>query len=105
MPPPTEIEKYQQYIPDAGQRFMRIVEARTTQVSDREDRIADQEIRNSRNGIVIAAWITFVCIGIAAGAIFTGHTAGAGIILSIPLVMLVRAFLGDRFKSPPKGDN
>lgn len=95
MPPAGEIEKYKALIPDAPERFIRIVESRTVQVSDREDRLADAEIQTSKRGFLVAAWLAFICVGAAIAFIAMGSIIGAGIILSLPAAMLIRSFVGD----------
>lgn len=57
-------------------------------------KIADAEIERARTGQAMAAVITIIALGAAICFFAVDNPVAGGVLLSFPLTMLVRAFLG-----------
>ena len=55
---------------------------------------ADAEIERARTGQAIAALITTIALGAAIYFFAVDNPVAGGVLLSVPVIMLVRAFLG-----------
>lgn len=93
MPDPDTQREFQKLVPDAPERFLRIVESQTVDVSKREDRMADAEIKASENGFAAAVAIAIMCV-LAAIGFFAARVMVAGYaLLGFPVVLLIQSFL------------
>ena len=113
LPPVDQLAGYGELDPSFPERIMRMAEASTTDASAREDAALAAEISERKWGQRSAIILAFT--GIFAAVIFAalGHYAFAGVLVSVPFVLLVRALVGDAGRRgaspdapppPPPGD-
>lgn len=96
MPDPATQREFKELVPDAPERFLRIVESQTVDVSRRDDRIVDAEIEASKNGLTAAITIAVICVLAAIVFFAFGKPIAGGALLGFPVVLLVRSFIGGR---------
>jgi hypothetical protein len=100
MPDPAMMAGYRELVPDAPERLLRIVEARTTDESRRLDRLTDAEIDTAKQGLAWAAFLAVVCIS-AAIVFFALRNVYAGTaLLGFPVALIIRTFF-DRHRDQP----
>lgn len=93
LPAPSVLSAYDEIVPGAAERILRVHESQTVRVADREDRIVDAEIRLSGRGQMWAGFLALVCIVAGIWFISEGDNAGGGIMLGMPVLALVGSFL------------
>ncbi len=105
MPPPGVLRGYDEVMPGLAKRIVDMTEKTITGHIDRDDKLADAEVRLATTGQIMAFVITLAALS-AAIAFFAAGNAVAGIALtSLPVVLLVRSFLpssGGQPLEPPQ---
>lgn len=96
LPDPRLLQMYDDVLPGAAERIVRMAESQTVQVSDREDRIADAQISRDHAGQRWAGLLAVVCIAFSAVFGFRGDPVMAGIMVGMPMVILIGSFLQGR---------
>lgn len=96
LPEPSTLRAYDEIVPGAAERIIRVHESQTVRVADREDRIISAEIELSRNGQGWAGFLALVCLAAAIVFIARGNNTGGGIMLGMPVLLLIGSFLPSR---------
>ena len=99
LPPPAALNQFNTIIPNGAERIMAMVETEQKHRITSEGRILTASIADNVRGV----WIGFVLAGLAiGGAIFTAyldtHPAVSIALVSLPLVLLIQAFVGKKSK-------
>lgn len=90
MPPAGEMRAYQELIPDAPERIMRMAEAQTVDKSARQDRLVAAEIENAKSDRSMATF--FLLVFLVASIVFFafGNNWAGGCLLSIPVLGVIK---------------
>ena len=97
LPRPDVLELYERIVPGSGTRIIAMAESETTEKARTDRLLAQGEVDSTRFGVAVAAVLGSVCV-VAAIGFFIVHNIPAGsIMLSIPVLTLIRAFIPDRY--------
>jgi uncharacterized membrane protein len=94
MPSPSTLAQYDMVQPGLAERITAMAETVATADIKSRAKIADAEIERARIGQVIAALITIIALGTAISFFAVDNPVAGGELLSVPVIMLIRAFLG-----------
>jgi uncharacterized membrane protein len=94
MPSPSTLGQYDVVKPGLAERITAMAETVATGDIKRRAKIADAAIERARAGLAMAALITIIALGAAIYFFAAGNPVAGGVLLSVPVIMLVRAFLG-----------
>jgi uncharacterized membrane protein len=94
MPSPGVLAQYEQVQQGFAERIMTMAETVTTGDIKTRDRIAQAEIERARSGQALAFLLTIIAMGASIYFFATGNPVAGGVLLSVPVVMLIRSFLG-----------
>jgi len=94
MPSPSTLAEYDMVQPGLAERITAMAEIVATGDIKSRAKIADAEIERARTGQAIAALITTIALGAAIYFFAVDNPVAGGVLLSVPVIMLVRAFLG-----------
>ncbi len=85
--------KFQALVPDAPERFFRMVEAQTVEPSKRMDKLVDAEIEEARMGRISA--VTLMVLFFCAAVVFfsVGNNIAGGLLLSVPVLGFLQSLL------------
>jgi uncharacterized membrane protein len=102
LPPPEQLAEYEKIIPGAAMRILSMAEVAISGPIQNTAKLTDAEIEASKRGLTFAITLTSI-MSIASIIFFILAVAGAGstaacitagsVCLSVPVVMLVRAFI------------
>jgi uncharacterized membrane protein len=102
LPPPEQLAEYEKIVPGAAMRILAMAEAAISGPIQNTAKLTDAEIEASRRGLTFAIALTSV-MSVASIVFFILAVVGAGstaacitaasVCLSIPVVLLVRAFI------------
>lgn len=93
LPDPSTLQSYEDIVPGAADRILKVYESQTVQVSDREDRITQAQTRRDFNGQTWAMILSAICV---IGAIIFGalrNVPMASLLLGMPAIMLIGSFI------------
>lgn len=94
LPPPQVFAQYESVVPGAAERILAMTEKVATGHIDNEAKLVAAEIETAKQGQAFALLLTLIAI-IAAIVFFAiGNPLAGGVLLSFPVVMIVRSFLG-----------
>jgi uncharacterized membrane protein len=94
LPPPAALAEYAKILPDAPERILGMAERDLDSRIAREEKLVNAAVETGRTGQAAAILLAFVAV-IAAIVFFAlRNEVAGGILLSLPVVMLVRALLG-----------
>lgn len=94
--PPAMLREFNDLVPGFAERYLGMTERTVTGHIDRDDKLAAAEIEAASTGQVMAFLLTVLAM-IAAVVFFAVGNDIAGVaFLSVPLLMLIRSFLGHR---------
>lgn len=93
MPPPNALAGYEEILPGAADRILRMAEASLHGRVKREDRLVDAGIELRRSGLNYAFLIALACIAASAMFFGIGREWAGTVFLSMPVMLLVRSFL------------
>lgn len=94
MPSPSTLAQYDVVKPGLAERITAMAETVATGDIKRRAKIADAEIERARTGQAMAALITTIALGAAIYFFAVDNPVAGGVLLSVPVIMLVRTFLG-----------
>ena len=94
MPSPSTLAQYDMVKPGLAERITTMAETVATGDIKIRAKIADAKIERARTGQALAALITTIALGAAIYFFAVDNPVGGGVFLSVPVIMLVRAFLG-----------
>ena len=94
MPSPSTLAQYDVVKPGLAERITAMAETVATGDIKRRAKIADAAIERVWAGLAMAALITIIALGAAIYFFAAGNLVAGGVLLSVPVIMLVRAFLG-----------
>jgi len=94
LPHPEALAGYARLLPDAPERILAMAEKDISSRIDRADRLTNASIKTASRGQLAAISLTFVAIVAAIVFFAVGNVVAGGILVSLPVVMLVRALLG-----------
>jgi uncharacterized membrane protein len=93
MPSPRTLAQYEQVHPGLAERIAAGAETVATGDIRTRDKIADAAIERAKVGQAFAFMLTIIALG-AAIVFFALHdNIAGGVLLSVPMVMLIRSFL------------
>lgn len=95
MPPPSVLAEYERVLPGCADRIMSIAEMVTTGEIRTRDKLAEAEIEQGRTGLSLAFFVTIIAVSASIGLLAVHNIIGGGLLLSFPVVMLVRSFVGN----------
>lgn len=98
LPPVETLRGYAEILPDAPERLMKIAERSVMAQEDRADKLADAQVETAKTGQGLAFTLAFICVVAAIVFFALGNNVGGSVMVGLPVVMLIRAFL------PSKGD-
>jgi uncharacterized membrane protein len=94
MPSPSTLAQYDMVKPGLAERITAMAETVAAGDIKIRAKIADAEIERARTGQATAALITAIALGAAIYFFAVDNPVAGGVMLSVPVIMLVRAFLG-----------
>lgn len=94
MPSPRVLAQYEQVQPGLAERIMAMAETVATGDIKTRDKLADAEIDRARTGQSLAFLFTLIALGGASWFFAIGKNIAGGVLLSVPVIMLIRSFLG-----------
>lgn len=96
MPDADEMTKFQQLVPDAPERFFKMVEAQTVAPQERYNKLVSAEIHEARAGRISA--VTLMVIFFAASVVFfaVGNNWAGSALLSVPVLGFLQSLLPSR---------
>ena len=89
IPPPAILEKYNQIVPNAAERIIRMAEKQSDHRMDLEKKVIDSSIFKSYLGMIFATGIAVYGLYIAKEIAIDGNPATAGIIAAIDIIGLI----------------
>jgi uncharacterized membrane protein len=102
LPPPEQLAEYEKIVPGAAMRILSMAEAAISGPIQNTAKLTDAEIEASKRGLTFAIALTsvmsiasivfFILAVVGVGSTAACITAGS-VCLSVPVVMLVRAFI------------
>jgi uncharacterized membrane protein len=96
LPPPESLARYNEIVPGAAERILRMAETQSDHRKQLENRTVDSQIRQSDRG----QWLAFaIAIAFLIGAVITalyGHDTVAGILGGATVVSLAGAFIAGK---------
>ncbi len=93
LPPPDELERYDQILPGLANRIVRVHESYTIDVSAREDRLVDADISLAKDGQGWAAFFGLFCLVTSIVFFAVGNPLAGGCFLSMPVLLFIASFL------------
>ena len=96
LPPPAVLAQYERILPSSAERIFSMVETATVGAMRADGRLADAEIEQARTGQAMAFVIASVAVGATIVFFASGTAVPGGLLLSFPVIMLVRALLPRR---------
>lgn len=106
LPPPATLYQYELVQPGLADRIVTMAETVTTGEIKIREKIATAEIESARIGQSLAFLLTIVALGAAIYFFAVGNATAGGLLLSFPVIMLIRSFLtGLHSGESPKPDD
>jgi uncharacterized membrane protein len=96
LPHPEVLAQYEEVVPGSGTRIIAMAESETTEKAATDRLLAEGEIESTKSGVAVAGALAFVCVFAAIAFFIVHNTVAGGIMLSIPVLTLIRAFIPDR---------
>ncbi len=93
LPPPSLLEQYEQCVPGAGERIIRLTEAQGDHRRLMEKTVVNRTFSEARFGQVCAVLVALAGIGAAAYVAVSGHEIAGSILGGSTMAMIVTAFL------------
>lgn len=93
LPEAGDMKRYQEMIPDAPERFLRVVESGTSDNSKRFDKLVEAEISEAIAGRKTVTWMFFVCVGFSALFFAFDHLVAGSVFISIPVLRFLSGFV------------
>jgi uncharacterized membrane protein len=93
LPPPAILYQYEQVQPGLAERIVAMAETAATGEIKTRDKLATAEIEQSRTGQALAFLLTIVALGAAIYFFAVHNPTAGGLLLSFPVIMLIRSFL------------
>ena len=93
LPPPSLLDQYNQIVPGAAERILRLFEIQVDHRQRLEGQVIGSDIRDSRLGLVLGAIVSIAAIVGGVFAITYGHPTTGGIIAAIPVPTLAAVFV------------
>lgn len=107
LPDPASLDRYNQIVPDAAERIIRMAEQNADHVRSVEMLAINAEIEDNKqrhNEVKIGQFAGLISVGmsfsLAGYALFLGHAAVAGTICSATVIGLVTVFVTGRYVKP-----
>lgn len=85
--------KFKELVPDAPERFFKMVEAQTVDPSKRMDKLVDAEISEARKGRISAVTLMVFFFGAAVVFFGLGNNIAGGLLLSVPVLGFLQSLL------------
>lgn len=106
MPEADDMAKFKELVPDAPERFFKMVEAQTVDPSKRMDKLVEAEIDEARKGRVSAVTLMVLFFGAAVVFFALGNNVAGGLLLSVPVLGFLQSLLpASRPRRPAKSDD
>jgi len=93
LPPPQVLDQYNQIVPGAAERIVRLFEIQVDHRQRLESSIISSDVRDSRLGLILGALVSIAAITGGVFAIIYGHPTTGGIIAAIPVPTLAAVFV------------
>jgi uncharacterized membrane protein len=102
IPPASELAGYEKIVPGSAERIIAMAELALRSPIENTTKQTDAEIEVSKDGlsfakkltvVMVAAALVFLALGVAGIGTAAAITAG-GICVSVPVIMLIRSFIG-----------
>lgn len=94
LPPPEILKQYNDAVPDAAERILRMAEQQATHRQQLEAQVVTSDIRKSYIGIVCAFLLAATAIVTGGLAVHAGHGwSSAAAIVGLPMAAIVGAFI------------
>lgn len=88
------LAQYEQVVPGLAERIVSMAETVATGDIKTRDKLADAEIERARIGQYLAFLLTLIALGAAIYFFVAGNDVAGACLLGVPLLMLIRSFLG-----------
>ncbi|HEU5416241.1 MAG TPA: DUF2335 domain-containing protein [Streptosporangiaceae bacterium] len=96
MPAPAVLAQYEQVQEGLAERIVAMAETVATGDIKTREKIAEAEVDRARSGQALAFLLTLMALGAAIWFFALGNNVAGGVLLSVPVIMLIRSFLGGR---------
>ena len=93
LPPPVVLEQYNQTVPGAAERIIKMAEDQSAHRMRLESQVISTDTRNSTMGVVFALIITLGVLTLAAYALKLGQTLTGGFLGTLGIGSIVVAFI------------
>lgn len=87
------MREYDNIVPGAAERIIRMAEANSTDRSALEHKLVDSEIEASKSGLAVAAVLALMCTGAAIGFFAVGLVVAGSVMLGLPAVTMIGTFI------------
>jgi uncharacterized membrane protein len=94
MPSPRILAQYEQVQAGLAERIMAMAETAATGDIRTRDKLASAEIECARIGQSLAFFLTLIALSGAIWFFAIHNDVAGGVLLSVPVIMLIRSFLG-----------
>lgn len=96
MPDPETLIRYDEIVPGAAERILQMAEVAAKGNHEIASKLADAEIETAKQGLNLAFTLAFTAMVAAIVFFAISRPVAGGVLLSMPVVLLVRAILRDR---------
>jgi len=93
MPSPEALAQYEQVQAGLADRITAMAETVATGDIKIRQALANAEIERARSGQAMAFFLTLIALGAAIYLFVAGNDIAGGVLLSVPVIMLIRSFL------------
>jgi uncharacterized membrane protein len=93
MPDPSTLRHYEQIVPGAADRILKMAEANTTERAEVDRNLANAEIVSARTGLWFAFFLSVGALISAVVFFAVGNNVAGGLLLSPPVVMLIKSMI------------
>jgi uncharacterized membrane protein len=99
MPPPEVMQQYERVVPGSANRILAMAESSTTERTKLDNKLADGELDAAKTSQGLALFLVLIAIAAAVLFFFRGNNVAGCAFLSFPVVMMIRAVVGEINKS------
>ncbi|MGP5389825.1 MULTISPECIES: hypothetical protein [Glutamicibacter] len=96
MPSPQVLREYQEIIPDAPERLLKIHESQTLGYSERQDKLVEAQISEAAAGRTAAVSLMVLCMIPSIVFFALGNTVAGCAFLSLPVLGFLKSLLPER---------
>lgn len=95
LPSPSTLAAYEAVAPGSAERIIHVMERTILGEEDRRDRAMGAAVTSALRGQAVAAILAFILVAAAIAFMWRGQMVAGSILLGLPAILLVRAFMSD----------